>query len=655
MARPVEGNDSADWRLAGTAKETEKPVTRPLKAYAFDPSRRRVLGNEMCLNVRYEDLMPGPVAQDPFRRDAIAIVDYDGANKVWYKPVDLDNSRILIRSGLDPSESDPRFHQQMVYAVVTDTIQQFETALGRRIHWRRQDRDANSPPGAFPGDIYTLNIYPHAMVSANAFYSPKAHGILFGYFRADLQNPGSNLPGQTVFTCLSHDVVVHETTHAIIDGIRTYFTEWTNPDVPAFHEGFADVVALLRHFSHREVLLDTIQRTGGFIYRYHLTPDAPVLFTEQKSKLEGDDSEASDGDRSSAMVSAEMGQWNPLVQLAQQFGEATGKGRGLRSALGTRPNCEDIRKFTEPHRRGSILVAAVFDAFFSIYVRRTADLFRIYRAAGGRLLAVDIPEPLAERLAAEAVRTANDFFKVCVRALDYCPPVDITYGDFLRALITTERDLHPSDEVGVRDSLIQAFRRRGIFPESASFFSEGAIAWPTAEELKLAPVLGLDFGDPNGLTRAQKKQNGDALRAYANEPSNKTKLGFDSTLDVRVPSFHPLFRINPDGSLRTDMVVEMTQKREIPFDDSSANQEFGFGSFPFRGGATIIITKPTVDQEKFGNPGAVIRYVIAKHLHGKEGDFRKGRQRSYCQRLGLMEGNDPERFQINFSMVHEGL
>jgi hypothetical protein len=134
MARPVESNDSADWRLAGTAKGTEKPVTRPLKAYAFDPSRGRVLGNEMCLNVRYEDLMPGPVVQDPFRRDAIAIVDYDGANKVWYKPVDLDNSRILIRSGLDPSESDPRFHQQMVYAVVTDTIQQFETALGRRIH-----------------------------------------------------------------------------------------------------------------------------------------------------------------------------------------------------------------------------------------------------------------------------------------------------------------------------------------------------------------------------------------------------------------------------------------------------------------------------------------------------------------------------------------
>src|SRR6185436_14038949 len=150
--------------------------------------------------------------------DAIAVVDYDGANKTWYTPVDLDDPRILIRSGLDPAEGDPRFHQQMVYAVVTDTIQHFEAALGRRIHWRRQERTKDGPRGNLPGDIRTLNIFPHAMVSANAFYSPDAHGILFGYFRAERTNQGRNLPGQTVFTCLSHDIVVHETTHAILDG-----------------------------------------------------------------------------------------------------------------------------------------------------------------------------------------------------------------------------------------------------------------------------------------------------------------------------------------------------------------------------------------------------------------------------------------------------
>jgi hypothetical protein len=108
-----------------------KPLLRPLKAYAFDPSQGRLLGNEMSLNVRYEELNKGPVVRNR-TPDAIAIVDYDGTNKVWYPPVDLDDPVILIANGLDPSESDPRFHQQMVYAVVTDTIQHSRPHLVER-------------------------------------------------------------------------------------------------------------------------------------------------------------------------------------------------------------------------------------------------------------------------------------------------------------------------------------------------------------------------------------------------------------------------------------------------------------------------------------------------------------------------------------------
>src|SRR3954447_24359693 len=167
----------------GDPMNIDDPITRPLKAYAFDPSAGKLLGNEMSMNVRYQDVHPGPAVRAR-SGDAIAIVDYDGANGTYYTPVDLNDPRILIRGGLDPSESDPKFHQQMVYAVVTDTIQHFEAALGRRIHWRRSGKDPG--PGGQGDDesIFTLNIYPHAMVAQNAFYSPRAHGILFGYFRA---------------------------------------------------------------------------------------------------------------------------------------------------------------------------------------------------------------------------------------------------------------------------------------------------------------------------------------------------------------------------------------------------------------------------------------------------------------------------------------
>ena len=612
------------------ANTLDRPVSRPLKAYAFDPSQGRVLGNQMCVNVRYQDLDPGPVVREPVA-DAIAVVDYDGANKTWYTPVDLDDPRILIRSGLDPTEADPRFHQQMVYAVVTDTIQHFEAALGRRIHWRRQERVKDGPRGHLPGDIRTLNVFPHAMVSANAFYSPDAHGILFGYFRAEREEQGRNLPGQTVFTCLSHDIVVHETTHAIIDGIRGYFTEQTNQDVPAFHEGFADIVALFRHFTHKEALLETIQRTGGALYQQQLQIEAPPAAAGEKPR-----------------IVAETVERNPLVELAQQFGEATGRGRGLREALGTKPGSHDIEKITEPHLRGAILVAAVFDAYFSIYVRRTADLFRIYRAGGGSDRPTDLPSSLAGRLVDEASRTAEQFFRVCVRALDYCPPVDVTFGDFLRAVVTADFDLHPAEEAGVRDAFMQAFRLRGIFPESASFFSEGAIAWERAEPGRYPAVAGLEFGDPNGLTNAQKDVNGDALRAYAS--ANAAALGFDSALEVAVPSFHPVFRINPDGSLRTDMVVELVQRRDVDFDRRGG----ALGSFPLRGGATMIVSRPTVDQRD-ATAGAPVRYVIAKHLHGAEGKRREERQRRYAQRLGLLEGSDARRFQIDFALLHGGL
>lgn len=612
----------------------------------------------MCINVRYQKLLPGPVVKDR-HYDAIAVIDYDATNDVWYEPVDLDDPAILIRGGLDPTESDPRFHQQMVYAVVSETIQHFETALGRRISWRRQHRPPGFKGGTWPpGDILTLNLYPHAMMARNAFYSPKAHGILFGYFKADENDPGTNaLPGQTVYTCLSHDIIVHETTHAIIDGIRRYFTEQTNIEVAAFHEGLADIVALFRHFSHREVLLDTIQRTGGALYKYQLKPDAETSPDDWYEPTEKERAEAGAKGRTQAApptIEAQIGKRNPLVELAQQFGETTGRGRALRSALGTKPNSDDIKTLTEPHARGSILVAAIFDAFFSIYMRSTADLFRIFRAGGGRVDAVDLPDALANRLAGEAARIAEQFFQICVRAIDYCPPVDLTFGDYLRAIITAERDLRPTDELGVRSAVMQAFRLRGIMPESASYFSEGEIAWPKPDP-PLKEVENLNFGDPNGLTYAQKNQNGDALRAYANDPNNKRALGFDPTLEVAVPSFHPMFRINPDGSLRTDMFVELVQSR-----DAELVKGAGLGTFPMRGGATLLIDKPlaevtTHQQIKPEYPPASIRYVIPKHIHGKEGELREDRQRAYSHQLGLLEGSDPDRFQVNFAMVHEGL
>ena len=47
---------------------------------------------------------------------------------------------------------------------------------------------------------------------------------------------------------------LHETTHALVDGLHRYFNTPSNPDVFAFHEAFADVVALLQRFSNQELM-----------------------------------------------------------------------------------------------------------------------------------------------------------------------------------------------------------------------------------------------------------------------------------------------------------------------------------------------------------------------------------------------------------------
>jgi len=42
---------------------------------------------------------------------------------------------LLAQDGLPASETNPQFHQQMVYAVAMATIYRFEEAFGRRVFW----------------------------------------------------------------------------------------------------------------------------------------------------------------------------------------------------------------------------------------------------------------------------------------------------------------------------------------------------------------------------------------------------------------------------------------------------------------------------------------------------------------------------------------
>jgi hypothetical protein len=217
------------------------PPVRRLQGYAFDPSLSLQLEtasiNHTIFQLPWEtDLRPGP------RGEYVEVVDYDPASACWYEPVDLDAKELLAQDGLAPSEGNPQFHQQMVYAVVMNTVQHFEQALGRLLFWATRYDDSR-PPGQRDVYVQQLRLYPHALRAANAYYSPAKIAILFGYF------PG---PSGMVFSCLSNDIIAHETTHAILDGMHRRYVEDNHPDTLAFHEAFADLVALFQHFTLRK-------------------------------------------------------------------------------------------------------------------------------------------------------------------------------------------------------------------------------------------------------------------------------------------------------------------------------------------------------------------------------------------------------------------
>jgi hypothetical protein len=551
-----------------TTYATETPARRRLKIFALDPLNKGIAGNRITIDIPNETIRRGPAG------DRIEVIDYDGSRDVYYAPVDLNDPKLLMRDGLDPSESDPRFHQQMVYAVAMRVLENFERALGRPLRFSR-----GRP----------LRLLPHAFRGANAFFEPKGNAVLFGYFSADETNPGENLPGQTVFSCLSHDIIAHEVTHAVVYRLRRHFSEPSNKDVLAFHEAIADIVAIFQHFTVPDVLRGEIQ--------------------------------AKHGDLRSPGV---------LLGLAKQFGHGTGKSTSLRSALeDSEPKADEYLRITEPHQRGSLLVAAVFDAFFRGYQNRIRDIVKLSTQGSGVLPSGDLDSDLVTVLATEAAAMAQQVLTMCIRAFEYLPPVDVTFGDYLRALVTSDRDLYPEDKYGTREAMIEAFRVRGIFPEGVISLAEESLVWPAPKpgqpmsqlqriaigDLMLQaffnedseadtnpddPAAGpplVDAGPSSMVTPGAYS----ALIAYGHQEA--ANLGLDPLSELSVQGLHPTFRIASNGRVRLDIVAQFVQEVKPPPADAEH-----YGGLRMYAGTTVIF-----DQQ--GN----VRYVIKKPLAAQAG------------------------------------
>ncbi len=636
------------------------PPFRKLRGYAIDPSLSTALltsqVNELVYKVNWEELKPrddGSRASWP-SGEYLEIVDYDPATGVFYEPVNLDDPHLLAQDGYAPSVSNPQFHQQMVYAVVMTTIKNFEQALGRKILWaelipaRKQTPDQKFKKALDFGFVPRLRIYPHALRQANAYYDPNRKALLFGYFSATPASKQLQLPGTTVFTCLSHDIIAHETTHAILDGLHRRYIDATHPDTRAFHEAFADVVALFQHFSFPEVLRHQIAQTRGDLKRQNL-----------------------------------------LGQLAQQFGRAIGSYGSLRDAIGVTDNAgnwrplvpdpRDYETLMECHQRGGILVAAIFDAFLNIYQSRVQKLLRIATGGSGLLPAGELHPDLVDEMARTAAKTANDVLRICIRALDYCPPMDLTFGDYLRAIITADFDMVPDDTHGYRVAFVEAFQKRGISATGIKSMAVEDLVHPlypiqingneVSDEAERQLGLFLrDLKDAVGYvedreelytktkqlirgTKGLHNQLRASFVAGSNEaafceltglmfPGNKTtteKLGFEYAYRTTESASYAIGnvwlanRVTPDGSIVNHVVITLVQKRGVRFHvnpdtqevsvdersffvpDKISREKWGENHIIFRGGCTLVFDLDTLR----------LRYAVKKDVNDRERMIRQ--------------------------------
>jgi peptidoglycan hydrolase-like protein with peptidoglycan-binding domain len=552
-------------------RRPDEPVYRPLRIYALDPSAATSEGALATVNVPYEPVLRTP---DGIQGATLAIVDAFGGDPAVPGTLDLDHPFVLMRQGHAPSPEDPLFRQQMAYAVCSTTYAAFRHALGREIAWgyrRHGDEDSR------------LRIRPCVHELQNAYYDPATGEIRFGTFTAGAVVRGRNVPGGMVSLALSHDIVVHEMSHALLDGLRSHFLFPSNADVLAFHEGFADLVAIFQRFTYRDVVGAAIRASRGVV--------------------------------SSAAL---------LTDIARQFAQATNTGGALRSATsGSERRYEDA---TEPHQRGEILVAAVFEAYVRVYERKTVPLLRLATGGTGVLPPGDIPDGLARQLAERASSLAAQFLAICIRAIDYCPPVDITFGEFLRAVITADSDLVPQDEWGYREAWVDAFAARRLYPAGVPSLSESALRW-RAPEQQVPPEPELGFanlrfdGDPGRVADIDElMRQADAFGQLAADPRYCAEFGLARAGDVQlagdtvslpvVESVRPSRRVGPDGQVVFDLIAEVTQQRSVRPRD-------GRSGFDFYGGATVIL-----------DPRGNVRYVIRKSVLD---DARLERQRAFVQ------------------------
>lgn len=458
-----------------SGRGSEKGVLSPAEARDVYSARRFLDGGTqrtLGLKARFDTYFKDPLVakQNPgLEIDSEFYVPWeprigDGPTSARFAIVDYDSTANKLE---EPAVWNPRQK-----AFFTPDGRRVDKSVRETTHFRQVSTWAilqntldffESPSGlgrriswAFEGN--RLLVTPNAGYGANAYYDRESKSLQFYYFDDEA--------GQRIHACLSSDIVNHEFGHALLDGIRPYYLEAVSPQTGAFHEFLGDLTAILMTLRNNSFRRELASRTQG----------------DLRSKSGSD----------------------LLAAVAAEFGEAVSGQPYLRSAANEH-TLGEYKEVVEPHALSEVMTAAMFDIFVALteqYLKRERTDGKTHSPAQSLSFAVTRMQVIA------------------IQALDFLPPVEVTFNDYARAVLRNIAIADPVDQNEYRDMIAGVFVRREILTETevAALLARG----PLYERM------------PGTIAHDAERIGSSRAEAYRYLDDNRDKLFIPDHVDIIV-------------------------------------------------------------------------------------------------------------------------
>ncbi len=433
---------------------------------------------------------------------------------------------------IDKSVGNLHFHQLNAWAVVQRVLEFYEDpqAMGRPIPW------------GFDGN--RLIVVPHAGYKENAFYDHNSKSLQLYYF-GDQLKPG--------YTCLSHDIIAHETGHAILDGIRPLYVQPTSIQTTAFHEFMGDLTAILLALFNNDLRHFIAEKTRG-----------------------------------------DMTQADALANLAKQFSEEV-QGRAYLRTAHNDQTMDKVKELVSPHLVSQVLTGAMFDILIGItkkHMDKNLPIQSVNDSEGVSNEAVEGAEdtspnetsdegeesdsqqaPTGKVTPKQAFWWAADRLRrVALQPLDLCPPCDIQFLDYAQAVLRNDILTNPVDENGYREILLDVFHERGLcgcdYPTSKKV-TEDCQFYVVLSNFLYKPILGMVFHDIERVSRSR-------TAAYYFLSDNRKTLRIPFNRDLTIVDLYDTNKFGAAAErLPREIVVEYIWEEPIILKDETGARTFG--------------------------------------------------------------------------------